>query len=173
MRRAKALAPSGNESRPANCRSSRKPWVRVQCLSSKALGLSLRQLAADWQHQHGVRPVLAETYVSQPYADTCYRASNWQYLGQTQARGAMGAFPPRRPRPSSCIRYSATGRRFCSHPNALPAPARRPPHWTAHERLSRPLALRNLNAYHPRCRIATTKDSWRTYKAYNCNCYAL
>ena len=55
--------------------------------------------------------------------------------------------PPRRPRPSSCIRCSATGRRFCSHPYALPAPARRPPHWAAHERLSRPLAPRLLSAY--------------------------
>ncbi len=74
------------------------PWVRVKCLASKALGLSLRQLAADWQHQHGVRPVLAETYVSQPYAGTCYRASNWHYLGQTQARGAMGAVPAKTPK---------------------------------------------------------------------------
>ncbi len=30
------------------------PWVRVKCLASKVLGLSLRQLAADWQRVHGV-----------------------------------------------------------------------------------------------------------------------
>ncbi len=70
----------------------------MQCLVSKALGLSFRQLAADWQHQHGVRPVLAETYVSQPCAGTCYPASNWHYLGQTQSRGAMGAVPAKTPK---------------------------------------------------------------------------
>jgi len=74
------------------------PWVRVQCLASKVLALSLRQLAADWQREHGVRPVLVETYVSQPYAGTCYRASNWRYLGQTQARGAMGNAPAKTPK---------------------------------------------------------------------------
>ena len=69
------------------------PWMRVPCLASKALGLSLRQLAADWQCVHGVRPVLVETYVSQPYAGTCSRGSNWHYQGHTQPRGAMGTVP--------------------------------------------------------------------------------
>ena len=59
------------------------PWVRVKCLASKALGLSLRQLAAGWQRLHGVCPVLLETYVSEQHKGTCYRASNWHYLGQT------------------------------------------------------------------------------------------
>ena len=48
--------------------------------------------------EHGVRPVLVETYVSQPYAGTCYRASNWHYLGQTQTRGAMGTVPSKTPK---------------------------------------------------------------------------
>ena len=30
------------------------PWVRVPCLASKALGLSLRCLAEDWERRHGV-----------------------------------------------------------------------------------------------------------------------
>ena len=58
----------------------------------------MRQLAADWQRQHGVRPVLVETNVSQPYAGTCYRTSNCHYLGQTQARGAMAAVPAKTPK---------------------------------------------------------------------------
>ena len=74
------------------------PWVRVQCLASKVLGLSLRQLAADWQRVHGVRPVLVETYVSDQHKGTCYRASNWHYLGQTQARGAWGTAPAKTPK---------------------------------------------------------------------------
>ena len=75
------------------------PWVRVQCLASKALGLSLRQLADDWQRAHGVRPVLVETYVDpQRHKGTCYRASNWRYLGQTQARGPWGGAPAKTPK---------------------------------------------------------------------------
>ena len=75
------------------------PWVRVKCLASKALGLSLRQLADDWQRAHGGRPVLVETYVDeQRHKGTCYRASNWRYLGQTQARGACGTAPAKTPK---------------------------------------------------------------------------
>ncbi len=74
------------------------PWVRVKCLASKALGLSLRQLAVDWQRIHGVLPVLVETYVSDQHKGTCYRASNWHYLGHTQARGAWGTVPANTPK---------------------------------------------------------------------------
>ena len=74
------------------------PWVRVKLLASQALGLSLRQLAADWQRAHGERPVLVETYVGQQHMGTCYRASNWLYLGQTQARGAWGGAPAKTPK---------------------------------------------------------------------------
>ena len=92
------------------------PWVRVQCLASKALGLSLRQLAADWQRVHGVRPVLVETYVGAQHKGTCYRASNWHYLGQTQAAAHGAGHPPRPPRRSSRIRCSGTGRRSLMGP---------------------------------------------------------
>ncbi len=42
--------------------------------------------------------VLLETYVSQPDAGTCYRASIWHYLGQTQMRRAMGTVPAETPK---------------------------------------------------------------------------
>ncbi len=75
------------------------PWVRVQNLASKALGLVVRQLPQDWQRQHGYRPVLVETFVDlEQYKATCYRAANWQYLGQTQARGAMGGVAAKTPK---------------------------------------------------------------------------
>ena len=61
--------------------------------------MSLRQLADDWQREHGVRPVLVETYVNERrHKGTCYRASNWRYLGQTQARGAQGGVPAKTPK---------------------------------------------------------------------------
>jgi len=43
-------------------------------------------------------PVLVETYVSQPDGGTCYRASSWHYLGQTQVLGAMGTVPAETPK---------------------------------------------------------------------------
>ncbi len=59
------------------------PWVRVRNLASKALSIVLRRLADDWQTRHGVRPVLAETYVDGRFAGSCYRASNWRHVGHT------------------------------------------------------------------------------------------
>ena len=61
------------------------PWIRVPHLASKILATNLRRLDADWQQtwSHGL--VLAETFVdSVRFRGTCYRASNWRYLGQTR-----------------------------------------------------------------------------------------
>ena len=123
------------------------PCVRVKCLVSKALGLSLRQLAADWQHQHGVRPCWRRRMSARPTPAPATGPRPGTIWDKPKPAVPWVPCPPRRPMPSSWIRYSATGRRFCSYPNARPAPARRPPPWTAHERLSRPLAPRLLNAY--------------------------
>ena len=37
--------------------------------------------------------MLVETYVSDQHKGTCYGASNWHYLGHTQARAAWGTGP--------------------------------------------------------------------------------
>ncbi len=61
------------------------PEARVAHLASRVLGQSLRRLAADWAAHHGVRPLLAETFVDPArFQGTCYRAANWQYLGLTR-----------------------------------------------------------------------------------------
>lgn len=53
-------------------------------LASRVLGLSLRRLSQDWQQVHGHPVLLAETFVDPSrFAGTCYRAANWQCLGQT------------------------------------------------------------------------------------------
>ena len=63
------------------------PWLQLQGLASKSLSLAAQQIADDWQEVHGYRPVLLETFVdSSKYRATCYRAANWQYLGQTSGR---------------------------------------------------------------------------------------
>lgn len=66
------------------------PWVSVRSLASKILSLAIRQLPLDWQSLYGYRPLLLETLVdSSRFPGTCYRASNWIYLGKTQGRGRM------------------------------------------------------------------------------------
>jgi hypothetical protein len=51
------------------------------------LGQNLRLLLHDWQRIYAHRPVLAETFVQEPYAGTCYKAANWIRLGATKGRG--------------------------------------------------------------------------------------
>lgn len=60
------------------------PWVQVKCLASKALSLTIKQIANDWEDVHGYRPVLLETFVDHTkYNGTCYQAANWQCIGKT------------------------------------------------------------------------------------------
>jgi len=66
------------------------PWVRSKNLASKLLGLAARRLPGDWHARYGYRPVLLETFVEKArFAGTCYRAANWQYLGDTRGRGKL------------------------------------------------------------------------------------
>ena len=82
-----------------NARFLLLPWVRVKCLASKALALAARQLPADWQRVHGVRPVLLETFVDlRRHPGTCYRAANWQFLGRTKGAAATARTPARTPK---------------------------------------------------------------------------
>jgi hypothetical protein len=64
--------------------------VRVKNLASHVLGQAVRRIAEDWQEKWSYRPVLLETFVDPKYFDgTCYRASNWQYLGMTTGEGLV------------------------------------------------------------------------------------
>lgn len=67
------------------------PWVRVRNLASKVLSLNLRRLSADWQSVWNHPVWLAETFVDPVrFRGTCYRAANWQHLGQTAGRSKRG-----------------------------------------------------------------------------------
>jgi hypothetical protein len=67
------------------------PWVRLPHLASCVLALSVRGLSAHWQRRYGHALHLAETFVdSARFAGTCYRAANWQYVGQTQGHAKRG-----------------------------------------------------------------------------------
>lgn len=62
-------------------------WVRVPHLASHVLGLIARRIRSDWQEKYG-HPVHAlETFVERSrFRGTCYRAANWQRLGETRGR---------------------------------------------------------------------------------------
>lgn len=71
------------------------PWVRLNNLASKILGLCARQLPEDFQKRYGWTPVLLETFVEpKRFRATCYRAANWICLGQTKGRGKKGPHNP-------------------------------------------------------------------------------
>ncbi len=62
--------------------------VRCRNLASRVLGMSLRRVADDFELRYGYRPWLVESFVDQSrYSGTCYQASNWIEVGQTQGRG--------------------------------------------------------------------------------------
>jgi len=64
------------------------PWVRVRNLASRVLSLAARRIAVDFAARYGIRPLLLETFVETGrFRGTCYRAANWQCLGQTTGRG--------------------------------------------------------------------------------------
>jgi hypothetical protein len=68
------------------------PWIRQPHLASRILAANLRRLSADWQVTHGHGVLLAETFVDTTrFRGTCYRASNWQYLGDTRGYSRCGA----------------------------------------------------------------------------------
>lgn len=80
------------------------PWVHVQGLASKILGLSARRMPRDWESRYGQRPVLLETLVDPTrFRGTCYRAANWIPVGQTAGRGRHG--PAASSSRSSCQRH--------------------------------------------------------------------
>jgi len=64
------------------------PWVHVNNLASYVLGQVNRQISGHWKERWGYNPVVMETFVDpERYQGTCYKASNWEYLGLTTGKG--------------------------------------------------------------------------------------
>jgi hypothetical protein len=62
-------------------------WVRVPYLASHLLSCVARRLSGDWQTKYGHPIHLLETFVERErFAGSCYRAANWQRVGQTKGR---------------------------------------------------------------------------------------
>ncbi len=54
-------------------------------LASRCLGRGLRELPAQWQAEHGYRPLLAESFSDpESHAGTVYKATNWTCAGDTK-----------------------------------------------------------------------------------------
>lgn len=60
------------------------PWVKIKYLASHILSRNVSLLVNDWKKQYNVDIYLLETFVEKNrFAGTCYKASNWTYLGTT------------------------------------------------------------------------------------------
>ena len=64
------------------------PWVQVRHLASHLLGRMAKAVPADWDRIYNHRVYFLETFVdTERFKGTCYKASNWIYLGNTTGRG--------------------------------------------------------------------------------------
>jgi len=69
------------------------PWVKVPYLASHILGKISRIISKDWQRFYGHEIVLLETFVDmERFKGTCYKASNWTYVGSTKGRGKWDTY---------------------------------------------------------------------------------
>ena len=67
------------------------PWVHIKNLASHIISLSIGHLKQDWPKIYQKAPYLIETFVDLgKYDGTCYRASNWRYIGETSGYGKIG-----------------------------------------------------------------------------------
>ncbi len=67
------------------------PWIKSHNLASMILSKVSKILPAHWYEQYSYYPVLLETFVEKPrFEGTCYKAANWELLGQTKGRGKLG-----------------------------------------------------------------------------------
>ena len=66
------------------------PWVRSRNLASWILSRCAQRLPSDFKARYGYSPVLLETFVERErFRGTCYKASNWTHVGDTQGRGKL------------------------------------------------------------------------------------
>lgn len=64
------------------------PWVSIYCLASQLLSKVTKIISADWLRYYHHPVYYLETFVdSEQFLGTCYKASNWIYLGNTTGRG--------------------------------------------------------------------------------------
>ncbi|MCP4259534.1 MAG: DUF4338 domain-containing protein, partial [Planctomycetes bacterium] len=61
--------------------------ISCKNLASRVLGLAVKQFSDDFENRYNHRPLLLESFVdTSHYRGTCYKAANWQWIGQTKGR---------------------------------------------------------------------------------------
>lgn len=64
------------------------PWVKSKNLASRILSRAAKILPHDWNARYQYQPLLLETFVEKErFSGTCYKAANWQCVGDTTGRG--------------------------------------------------------------------------------------
>ena len=64
------------------------PWISINCLASQLLSKIVKRISHDWQEYYNHPIYYLETFVdTERFSGTCYKASNWIYLGNTTGRG--------------------------------------------------------------------------------------
>jgi hypothetical protein len=64
------------------------PWVSISCLASQLLSRMVKTISSDWLTHYHHPLYYVETFVdTERFLGTCYKASNWIYLGTTATRG--------------------------------------------------------------------------------------
>ena len=98
--------------------------VRQPHLASRVLSANLRRLSRDWQAVYGHPVVLAESFVDRSrFEGTCYRASNWRCVGQTEGWAKRGRTYSFHGQPKSVWLYPLARDfvpRLCSLPASVP-----------------------------------------------------
>ncbi len=62
--------------------------ISCKNLATRVLGMSIKQFPDDFKQQYNYRPLLLESFVDTScYRGTCFKASNWQWIGCTKGRG--------------------------------------------------------------------------------------
>ncbi len=63
------------------------PWCTIPHLASHILGAISRRINNDWEKKYGHSLAALETFVEKDrFKGTCYKATNWRYLGETTGR---------------------------------------------------------------------------------------
>lgn len=65
--------------------------VSCKNLASRILGMAIRKFPDDFEERYGYRPLLLESFVdTDHYTGACYKAANWQWIGQTKGIERQG-----------------------------------------------------------------------------------
>jgi len=92
------------------------PWAKVPGLASHLLSQGVRRLSQDGRNQYGHPIHLLESFVQRGrFRGTCYRAANWQCVGQTRGRGRQGPNPLEPTEPSKDVYLYPLTRHFRRH----------------------------------------------------------